>query len=186
MRQSLQIWSDKRGIRMDKVWFEKITNCKSNATKRANIKKMERELFELYDKMTKIECLNKKYNTCKIILLIIALVLFFGGLTAVNYFTGIVQENPSGTVGNHAGNLYNNGLFCEHDGKVYFSNPYDENTLYVMNPDETDIKKIGTVGVTSLNAGGKYIYYYQIMYILCYGITHRNSHLKQKGEILDV
>lgn len=94
-------------------------------------------------------------------MLILALVAFFGGFTAINYFTSLVQKNPAGTVGNHAGNLYNKGLFCEHNGKVYFSNPYDENTLYVMNPDESDSKKLGTVGVTSLNAGGKYIYYYQ-------------------------
>lgn len=84
-----------------------------------------------------------------------------GGVTVFTYFTNIVHENPAGTVGNHAGNLYNNGLFCEHDNKVYFANPYDDNTLYVMNPDETEITKLGTVGVNGLNAGGNYIYYYQ-------------------------
>ena len=89
------------------------------------------------------------------------LVLFFGGFTAINYFTTIVKKNPAGTVGNHAGNLYNNGLFCEHNDKVYFSNAYDDNTLYIMNADETEVKKLGTVGVTSLNAGGDYVYYYQ-------------------------
>ena len=64
-------------------------------------------------------------------------------------------------MGNSGGNLYNNGLFCEHNEQVYFANPYDENTLYVMNSDESDIKKLGTVGVNALNAAGEYIYYYQ-------------------------
>lgn len=30
-----------------------------------------------------------------------------------------------------------------------------------MNPDETEIKKLGTVGINALNAGGEYVYYYQ-------------------------
>lgn len=30
-----------------------------------------------------------------------------------------------------------------------------------MNSDETNIQKIGTVGVSSINAGGNYVYYYQ-------------------------
>ena len=89
------------------------------------------------------------------------LVLFFGGLTAVNYFTNTIKKNSAGTVGNTAGNIYNSGLFCEHEGKVYFANPYDEDTLYVMNSDETEVKKIGTVGVNSINAAGNYLYYYQ-------------------------
>ena len=97
----------------------------------------------------------------KLTLLIIVLVLFFGGITAITYFTNIVKKNPAGTVGNHAGNLYNKGLFCEYNGKVYFANPYDENTLYVMNSDESETKKLSTVAVNSLNAGGEFLYYYQ-------------------------
>lgn len=72
-----------------------------------------------------------------------------------------MKKNPAGTVGNHAGNLYNKGLFCEYEDKVYFANPYDDNTLYVMNSDESETKKLGTVGVNGLNAAGNYIYYYQ-------------------------
>ena len=87
--------------------------------------------------------------------------MLFGALSVFNYYANNVADNPVGTVGNHAGNLYNDGLFCEYDGKVYFSNPYDENTMYVMNSDESEIKKLGTVGVNSINAAGKYIYYYQ-------------------------
>ena len=33
--------------------------------------------------------------------------------------------NDPDTVGNTAGNIYNGGVFCEYDNKVYFANPYD-------------------------------------------------------------
>lgn len=97
----------------------------------------------------------------KLILIIILLVLVVGGLSVFAYFKNKVPENPAGTVGNTAGNLYNDGLFCENEGKVYFSNAYDANTLYVMNPDETEIQKISTIGAVSINAANKYVYFYQ-------------------------
>ena len=55
-------------------------------------------------------------------------------------FKSSVKKLPEDTIGNTAGNLNNGGLFCEYDGKVYFSNAYDSGTLYVMNPDETGVK----------------------------------------------
>lgn len=76
------------------------------------------------------------------------------------FFVGKIPMNDADTVGNTAGNLNNGGLFCESDGKVYFSNAYDNNSLYSMNPDETDIKKLGVNQVSSINAGGDYLYYY--------------------------
>ncbi|MDE6984090.1 MAG: DUF5050 domain-containing protein, partial [Lachnospiraceae bacterium] len=72
-----------------------------------------------------------------------------------------VPQNPAGTVGNTAGNLYNNGLFCENDGYVYFANAYDSSSLYRMRPDESEMEKMAYTEVTSLNADGKYLYYYQ-------------------------
>ncbi len=62
-------------------------------------------------------------------------------------------------VGNPGGNLYNGGLFCEHEGKVYFSNSNDNGFLYVMNPDETDVKKIAGVSVESINVDKHRVYY---------------------------
>ena len=97
----------------------------------------------------------------KTILIIIFIILILGTVTVFTYVKGKVSENPAGTVGNYAGNLYNGGLFCENDGQVFFANPYDQNTLYVMNSDESNIEKIGTVGISSLNAAGDYLYYYQ-------------------------
>lgn len=97
----------------------------------------------------------------KTFLLIFILLLLLGSVFVLSYFMNKIPENPTGTIGNTGGNLYNNGLFCENDGQVFFANPYDQNTLYVMNPNETEVKKLTTVGVKSINAAGKFIYYYQ-------------------------
>lgn len=100
-------------------------------------------------------------NKIKVFLVILILVAVMGGIFAGSAILNKIPENPAGTIGNTGGNLYNEGLFCENEGQVFFANPYDQNTLYVMNPDETEIKKLTTVGVKSINAAGKYVYYYQ-------------------------
>ncbi|MDD3367288.1 MAG: DUF5050 domain-containing protein [Lachnospiraceae bacterium] len=77
------------------------------------------------------------------------------------YLFNRMPSNPEGTVGNTAGNLNNNGLFCEYNEKIYFSNAYDNNALYVMNNDFSKVKKLSDAQVSFLNAGGKNLYYYQ-------------------------
>ena len=72
-----------------------------------------------------------------------------------------VKEIPEDTVGNTAGNLNNGGLFCEYNGKVYFANAYDGGTLYVMNSDETDVKKLNDSITKYINASESYLVYYQ-------------------------
>lgn len=71
-----------------------------------------------------------------------------------------IKMNDGYVTGNTAGNLNNGGLFCESNGVVYFSNPYDGGCLYSMTPDETDMKKLTTSGVSSINADENYLYYY--------------------------
>lgn len=97
----------------------------------------------------------------RIFLITILSVLVLLLLLGVSWLLERTPKNPAGTVGNTGGNLINNGLFCEQDGVVYFSNPYDYDALYSMAPEETAFKKLGTVGVSSINAGGNYLYYYQ-------------------------
>lgn len=101
-------------------------------------------------------------KTLKAILAIAAVLLFFGISTLIVFFTNRVPMNPSGTIGNTPGNLNNHGLFCEYDGTVYFSNPYDNGSLYSMNPDETNMKKLNSSSVELLNAGGRFLYYFQV------------------------
>ena len=91
---------------------------------------------------------------------IIFIIFLILGIAAI--FSGKVKMNPPGTVGNTAGNINNQGLFCEYNGTVYFSNCLDGGTLYAMNPDETDIRKLNSVQVCNILAGGDYLYYFQL------------------------
>lgn len=79
----------------------------------------------------------------------------------VMIFLNRVTMNPEGTIGNTAGNLNNSGLFCEYNGTVYFSNSYDGGSLYAMDIDETNIRKLNSLVVRNILAGGKYLYYFQ-------------------------
>ena len=67
---------------------------------------------------------------------------------------------PADTIGNTAGNIRGKGMFCEYDGKVYFSNAYDNGALYVMNPDCTEMKRLANTSASYINAGGNYLFYY--------------------------
>lgn len=71
-----------------------------------------------------------------------------------------IGVNPPGTLGNTPGNLQNGGLFCEDDGIVYFSNPYDGGSIYSMKPDETNIKKVVQGNAQYINSAGNFLYYY--------------------------
>lgn len=73
---------------------------------------------------------------------------------------GVKISISEDTVGNTAGNIRGEGRFCEYNGKVYFSNPYDGGTLYVMNPDGSEMKRLLNSGVSYINAGGNYLFYY--------------------------
>lgn len=97
----------------------------------------------------------------KIFIILLAAALFFTLLIGVNYLSNHVTPNDSFQTGNTAGNLNNKGLYCESNGVVYFSNPYDHDVLYSMNPDETGVKRLNNVGVSSINADSKRIYYSQ-------------------------
>ncbi|MCR5216993.1 MAG: DUF5050 domain-containing protein [Lachnospiraceae bacterium] len=81
------------------------------------------------------------------------------GVLVIAYLNGRTHYNPEGVRGNTTGNLNNNGMFAEYDGKIYFANPYDENRLYVMNSDCSKIKKLNDDTVCSINAYGNYLYY---------------------------
>lgn len=99
---------------------------------------------------------TKLKNTIIIFSVIIVIMVLF----TIAIFTGKITMNDESTVGNTAGNLNNGGLFCESDDTVFFANAYDNNALYCMTPEETQIKKLNGNSVASINAGGKYIYYY--------------------------
>ncbi|MGN0376230.1 MAG: DUF5050 domain-containing protein, partial [Suilimivivens sp.] len=96
----------------------------------------------------------------KYILFAVLLLLFLAATLLLSSLRGRIPSNDITVTGNTAGNLNNHGLFCELDGKVYFSNAYDNGCLYSMNLDETDMQKLTSGQVSSINAAGDYLYYF--------------------------
>lgn len=94
----------------------------------------------------------------KVLILSITGVLFVA-LFILALLASYIPLNDEYTVGNTPGNLNNNGYFCESDGRVYFANAYDNYSIYSMNPDETDIKKIHGGSSSHICVGGDYLYY---------------------------
>ncbi|MCR4642919.1 MAG: DUF5050 domain-containing protein [Lachnospiraceae bacterium] len=88
-------------------------------------------------------------------LIILVAVLRLAGKSAA-----AIPKNPPGTTGSSAGNLYNGGSFCESDGIVFFSNPYDGGSIYAMNPDQSGIRKVVTADASLINCAGGYLYYF--------------------------
>ena len=95
----------------------------------------------------------------KNILIISITFVILAALITLVALSGRIPPNDNSTVGNTAGNLNNRGYFCEHDGRVYFANAYDNYSLYSMNVNETDIKKLHGGATSFINAGGDYLYY---------------------------
>ena len=96
----------------------------------------------------------------KLITAIIILVLLAAAAVTYTVVMEFVPMNGSEVTGNSAGNLVNGGYFCEHKGRVYFANVYESRSLYSMKPDETDIKRLGTLGVNNICAGGSFLYFF--------------------------
>lgn len=102
--------------------------------------------------------MNDTKSSIKIVIGVVIFLIIVSGITLI---PNKIKQNPAGTIGNTAGNLNNNGLYCEDDGIVYFANAYSGGSLYSMNADESDIKQITDAKVKYINAAGKYLYYYQ-------------------------
>ena len=88
--------------------------------------------------------------------LLIAAIIFY----AISLLNDRIPSNQISVTGNTGGNLNNDGLFAEADGKVYFSNAYDQGCLYSMNADETGLRKLVNSRASFINVGGEYLYYY--------------------------
>ncbi len=99
-------------------------------------------------------------NNWKALLFAGIVLLILIGLGVFSAYTSKIPHNELSVTGNTAGNLNNSGLFAESDGRVYFSNAYDNGCLYSMNSDETDLKKLSSSRVNAINVGGNYLYYY--------------------------
>lgn len=97
----------------------------------------------------------------KKIILLILIIVVIAALYLISFLSHRVKTNDGNVVGNTAGNLYNQGLFCEFGDTVYFANAYDGYALYAMNSDETNVRKLKNSVSSYLNADENYIYCYQ-------------------------
>lgn len=92
-----------------------------------------------------------------IIFLVLLVLAIAGGVCF--YLSTRTKFNDDYVNGNTAGNLYNEGLFCEYDGIIYFANPSDKDKLYSMNPDGSNLTKLCDDIVSFINADENYLYY---------------------------
>ena len=95
----------------------------------------------------------KKFIIIILILLVVAIAALWGLNSPRTVFN---KENVSG---NTPGNLFNGGMFCQFNDKVYFSNYKDNGSLYVMDLEGNNFKKLSEDHVGHINVLGKYIYY---------------------------
>lgn len=90
---------------------------------------------------------------------VVVLIAFIALLVLLQWNTKVTLYDDPNTTGNTSGNLLNGGRFCESGETIYFSNPYDENTLYSVDAKLEKVKQICEDQVSYLNAAGKYIFY---------------------------
>ncbi|MCR5685968.1 MAG: DUF5050 domain-containing protein [Lachnospiraceae bacterium] len=102
---------------------------------------------------------KKKGSAVGGIVIFIIVAALIGGLIFYNYYTGRLLLSDPSTIGNTAANLYNLGLFCESDGRIYFSNPNDDGVLYSMSTDLKDFKRLNEDYPRYINADEHYVYY---------------------------
>lgn len=99
-----------------------------------------------------------KNKAIKIIISIVLAVCIIA-IGVFQYINSRFAYNAETATGNTTGNLNNGGLFSEYDGKIYFSNPYDEGHLYVMDSDCSNAKLLNSDKAGYINVCGSYIYY---------------------------
>ncbi|MGB8450974.1 MAG: DUF5050 domain-containing protein [Anaerocolumna sp.] len=87
------------------------------------------------------------------------LIIIIGSLFYFLMNSAQTVYNSENAFGNTSGNLFNGGLFCEYNDKIYFSNMKDEGALYSMDLELKNFKKISNDKIGYINAVGSYLYY---------------------------
>lgn len=93
-------------------------------------------------------------------ILIAAIVVILGiGIGVFFYLSEKTRFNEGYVNGNTAGNLYNEGLYCEYGDTIYFSNPDDGGKLYSMDLYGGNLTRLCDDVVSYINADENYLYY---------------------------
>jgi hypothetical protein len=103
--------------------------------------------------------MKKNSQTRGRIVTILIFLLIVAGFFLMRHNTKVTLYSDESTTGNTSTNLLNGGLFTKSGNKIYFANPYDQNSLYSMNLSLGKAKKIYDDYVSYINASGKYIFY---------------------------
>lgn len=114
---------------------------------------------------------KRKNSMVSNIVLISLFIAFILGLVIAR-FSGRVLPNTEGAVGNTACNLYNGGLFCESDDKIYFSNLKDSGTLYSMSKELSNFEILNDDTVGCINNTRSYVVYSRQNYIRNDSVKH--------------
>lgn len=118
--------------------------------------------------------MNTKAGIIRKVVAIVAVIAAIVILVVTFYLRGkVTLYSDETTTGNTSCNLLNGGLFCEVDDIIYFANPYDQNKLYKMDKDMSNVDKVIDDKVSYLNGAGRYLFY-----------TRRNDRLKNDGDAL--
>lgn len=104
--------------------------------------------------------MNGKIKTIIAISSIIILLVAIALLKSYQEKRNFIEPNDAFAVGNTTGNLNNKGFYAEENGLVYFSNPYDGGSLYIMNSDQSNIKKLASGNISLINVINGYAYYF--------------------------
>lgn len=107
---------------------------------------------------------KKRVSSAKANILVVLVGIAFILIFAIAKFSGRVVPNTEGAIGNTACNLYNGGLFCADDDKIYFSNLKDRGSLYSMSKDLSDFEYLQEDTAGYINNTTNYVVYSRLNY----------------------
>ena len=103
-------------------------------------------------------------STIKNVFLFLLIITIAVGTGIFIYSANRTYLNNEKEVGNTTGNIYNGGLFCEKNGKIYFSNDADNGSLYVMDSNLSNMRFLHPDKAVYINADENYVYYVRANY----------------------
>lgn len=98
-------------------------------------------------------------NMKKKLFISILILACFSTIFTIHHFSTRIVYNEDTAIGNYSGNLLNEGLVCEYKNRIYFSNLDEQGTLYSMDSNGTDVKKVYIDKASFINVYGNSIYY---------------------------
>lgn len=115
---------------------------------------------------------KRKLGNIKSNILLLLVLVTIATIFVVAKYSGRVIPNVEGAVGNTACNLYNGGLFCADDDRIYFSNLNDGGALYSMSKNLDDFQYMQEDTVGYINNTSNYVVYSRLNYTRNDSVKH--------------